>query len=177
MNRKADSAERKSPMATALYAEVYLICLLIISILSVFFGKSRSNSTEDIWLRSSLLVFGANFVFNLLFTLFNGLKPLPLFLVPGSYLLKSLCHVTLCVAVYAWCGFVASQLPSNPMKKKLVRALILFSMVVLIAIVVINLHTHLLFEITSDGELVNHILARYEMVYLLLRHKLVYYQI
>lgn len=153
-------------MATALYAEVYIICLIIDSLLLYWSGKSGSNSAEEQWLRRLLVAFFANFSANLLFTVVNGIRLIPGLVMPGSYLFKTLYHITLALGVYAWCGYAESQRRDSIFSKKLFRLLSLIPLLIPIAGTLINLKTHALFEITGDGTYIRHIQFHYQMAYL-----------
>lgn len=153
-------------MVTALYAEVYVICLIIDSLLLFWSGKSDSNSAEEQWLRRLLLSFFANFACNLLFAVFNGVRVIPALVVPASYLLKSLYHITLCLGVYAWCGYAESQRRETVFSRKLFRWLSLIPLLIPVAGVIVNLWTHGLFEITAEGRYIRHIQFHYQMLYL-----------
>lgn len=153
-------------MATALYAEIYVICLIIDGLLLFWSGKSGSNSAEERWLRWLLLAFFANFTSNLLFTVFNGARPIPGLVVPASYLLKSLYHITLCLGVYAWCGYAESQRRNSIFSKKLFKILSVIPLLLPIAGILLNLKTHALFEITAEGQYIRHIQFHYQMAYL-----------
>lgn len=153
-------------MATALYAEIYLICLIIVSLLLYWSGKSGINSAEERWLHRLLLAFAANFALNLLFAIFNGFKLFPSILIPGSYLLKSLYFATLPLGTYAWCAYAETQRRTSIFSKKVFRILSLIPLAIPIAGVALNLRTHNLFEITEDGTYIRHLQYHYQMAYL-----------
>ena len=153
-------------MAIALYAEVYLICLLIDSLLLFWSGKSVSNSADEQWLRRLLLAFFANYASNLLFTLSRFLTFMPGMQTYLLYGFKSLYHITLCLGVYAWCGYAEAQRRTGIFKNKLVRKLSIIPLAIPILAVLFNLRTHNLFEITAEGEYIRHNMFHYQMAYL-----------
>lgn len=157
----------KQIMVIALYAEVYIICIIIDVLLLFWSGRSGSNSAEEQWLRRLLLAFFANFISNLLFTVFNGVRLIPGLVIPLSYITKSLYHVTLCLGVYSWCGYADCQRRDSLLAKKPLRILSVILLLLPIAGVLINLKTHALFEITAEGQYLRHIQFHYQMVYLI----------
>lgn len=153
-------------MITALYAEVYIICLIIDSLLLLWAGKSGTKSADERWLHRLFWAFFANFLSNLLFTIFNGFNPLPSLRIPLAYFFKSMYHITMCVGTYAWCGYAGAQMRNTFFDKKLFKVLSLIPLLIPIVMIVLNLRTHALFEITDDGEYVRHMLFHYQMAYL-----------
>ena len=154
-------------MAKALYAEVYIICIIIVSLLIFWAGKSNTNSAEEQWLRRLFMAFFANFASNLLFTVFNGFNLIPGLTMFFSYLFKSLYHITLCVGTYTWCGYASAQQRNNVFANKMLRVLTLIPLLIPVIGVLLNLRTHYLFEITAEGEYVRHNQFHYQMFYLI----------
>ncbi len=153
-------------MATALYLEVYLICLVIVSLLLYWSVNSGSDSASEQCLRRMLWIFLTNFIFNLLFTVFNGLRIIPGLVVPASYLFKSLYHLSLIVGVFAWCQYAQTTLQASALNRKLYRLILMLSLLLPVALVAINLKNHRLFEITAEGKYVRHTWFHYEMGFL-----------
>lgn len=153
-------------MAAALYLEVYLICLVIVSLLLRWSINSGSDSAGEQCLRRMLWIFFANFVCNLLFTVFNGFRPIPGIVVPASYLFKSLYHLTLIGGVFAWCQYAQTNLQSSIFNRKPYRLLLILPMLLPVALVAVNLKNHMLFEITAEGSYVRHTWFHYLMGYL-----------
>ena len=153
-------------MIAALYVEIYLICLIIVSLLLYWSGSSGSDSASEQCLRGMLWVFFTNFVCNLLFTVFNGIKLIPGIVVPASYLFKSLYHLSLTAGVVAWCQYALITLQSSTFNRKRSRIILALSLLLPVAMVAINLKNHMLFEITAEGRYVRHTWFHYEMGYL-----------
>ncbi len=138
-------------MATLLYAEVYIICIIIVWLCLFWVTRRSSGSASEHWLHIALVGFLVSFVANLLFTLFNGFKPLPGLVYPLSYFFKSIYHMALCFGVYAWCGYADTECRGqlfNARNKRLLAALPLVGMATLI---ISNLWTHRMFVI-DEGE-------------------------
>ena len=138
-------------MATLLYAEVYIICIIIVWLCLFWVTRRSSGSASEHWLHIALVGFLVSFVANLLFTLFNGFKPLPGLVYPLSYFFKSIYHMALCFGVYAWCGYADTECRSqlfNARNKRLLAALPLVGMA---ALIISNLWTHRMFVI-DEGE-------------------------
>lgn len=139
-------------MATLLYAEVYIICIIIVWLCLFWVTRRSSGSASEHWLHIALVGFLVSFVANLLFTLFNGFKPLPGLVYPLSYFFKSIYHMALCFGVYAWCGYADTECRGqlfNARNKRLLAALPLVGMA---ALIISNLWTHRMFVI-DEGEI------------------------
>ena len=153
-------------MEALLYAEVYVICLIITGILLYWDMKNGSDSASERWLRAVLIAFLGNFAANLLFTVFNNLPFFDGIRVPVGYIFKTLYHVSLCAGVYAWCGFADIQGQGRLFSKKQIRRLTLILVALPVIGVLLNLRTHLLFEITAEGVYIRHQQFHWEMGYL-----------
>ena len=137
-------------MATLLYAEVYIICIIIVWLCLFWVTRRSSGSAAERWLHLTLLGFMVSFVANLLFTIFNGVKVLPGLVYPLSYLFKSIYHMALCFGVYAWCGYADTECRGQlftTRKKQLLAGLPLVGMA---ALIISNLWTHRMFVIDED---------------------------
>ena len=139
-------------MATLLYAEVYIICIIIVWLCLFWVTRRSSGSASEHWLHIALVGFMVSFVANLLFTIFNGVKVLPGLVYPLSYFFKSVYHMALCFGVYAWCGYADTECRGqlfNARNKRLLAALPLVGMA---ALIISNLWTHRMFVI-DEGEI------------------------
>ncbi len=138
-------------MATLLYAEVYIICIIIVWLCLFWVTRRSSGSASEHWLHIALVGFMVSFVANLLFTIFNGVKVLPGLVYPLSYFFKSVYHMALCFGVYAWCGYADTECRGQlftTRKKQLLAGLPLVGMA---ALIISNLWTHRMFVI-DEGE-------------------------
>ena len=138
-------------MATLLYAEVYIICIIIVWLCLFWVTRRSSGSASERWLHITLVGFMVSFVANLLFTIFNGVKVLPGLIYPLSYFFKSVYHMALCFGVYAWCGYADTECRGQlftTRKKQLLAGLPLVGMA---ALIISNLWTHRMFVI-DEGE-------------------------
>ena len=138
-------------MATLLYAEVYIICIIIVWLCLYWVTRRSSGSSSERWLHVTLLGFMVSFVANLLFSIFNGFKVLPGLVYPLSYFFKSVYHMALCLGVYAWCGYADIECRGQlftSRKKQMLAALPLLGMA---ALIISNLWTHRMFVI-DEGE-------------------------
>ena len=138
-------------MAAILYAEVYLICIIIVGLCIYWSSRRSSNSASERWLHITLVGFLASFVSNFLFTLFNSVFP-PFFLtLHASWLFKTAYHIMLCFGVFAWCGYADTECRGRlfaTRKRILISAIPLMA---LVALVLSNLWTHKLFVIDTRG--------------------------
>lgn len=150
-------------MATLLYAEVYIICIIIVCLCLFWVTRRSSGSASERWLHVALVGFLTSFGSNLLFTIFNGLKPIPGLLYPLSYFFKTVYHLALCFGVYAWCGYADTECRGQlftTRNKKILAGLPLLGMA---ALCVSNLWTHGMFEIDEAGKYVRGDLYHLEM--------------
>lgn len=147
-------------MATLLYAEVYIICFIVVLLLLHWTYKYGMESTQERWLRRVLISFLISFGGNLLYTLFSRFHILPV-----SYALKSLFHAGLSLGVFSWCGYATSVGFSVRLQSKLTLRLLLLAAAVPIVCIIINFPTHWLFEI-SDAGYQRNFLYNWQMGYL-----------
>ena len=97
-------------MEAARYAEVYLVCIIVVALLTFWSTRRSTRSVEERWLVYVLLAFLGNFASNFFFKLFNGrlIGSEALFL-PASYFFKTLYFITLDIGVFAWCGYAETE--------------------------------------------------------------------
>ena len=155
-------------MLTRLYAEVYLICIIIVALLLHWTYKHGTESTQERWLRRALISFLVGFSGNLLFALVHNIKVLPGVVLAVSYILKSVYHMGLCVGVFSWCGYAASVGYSARLQSKLTMELLLGAAALPVIGVLANFRTHWLFELTAEGAYIRHWQYNWQMGYLLL---------
>jgi len=155
-------------METILYAEVYLICIIVMGIVAFFEMRDGGDSSSDRWFKAMIGMFMLNFVANFFFKLVNGgiLPENPSHEM--SYLLKTIYHLSLCVGVFAWCGYADSEQGSGIFQRRRSLLPLLFLLALPLLMIVLNLYNHLVFEITPQGSYVRHVLFQVEMGYLLL---------
>lgn len=96
-------------MASVLYAEIYLICMIVVGLLLFWTVRKESVSAMERWLRRVLTTFLLNFAANFLFALCNGLRLIESAWLPLSYLFKTVYHMTLWISVFAWCGYAEAD--------------------------------------------------------------------
>ncbi|MBR1780610.1 MAG: GGDEF domain-containing protein [Oscillospiraceae bacterium] len=153
-------------MASVLYAEIYLICLIIAGILLGWMVKNGMQSSAERWLARILTCFIINFISNFLFTVFHSIVITP-YITPLSYLFKTLYHISLSVGVFLWCVYAEIELRSGQLQngQKLKRWLIPAVVPVLFALT--NLWNHQLFRF-EDGIYIRGVLFQVQMCYLLI---------
>ena len=150
-------------MATLLYAEVYLICIIIVLLCLYWVSRRSSGSTSERWLRLALLGFAVSFVSNFLFTLFNGAKLLPTLVIPLSYLFKTVYHAAQFFGVYAWCGYADIECRGRVFTNRRVLPITLLPLLGMGAVIIANLWNHRLFTIDADAAYVRGGLFHLEM--------------
>ena len=101
-------------MAAALYLEIYLICIVIVSLLLHWSISSGSDSASEQCLRRMLWIFFANFIANLLFTVFNAVF-IPAFYRDETKSGKNFLVSTIAVFVWIilWEGFMIAAVAAK----------------------------------------------------------------
>ena len=108
-------------MEILLYAEIYLICIIILSMVLYWTRRNEDESFSGIWFKALLLCFLVNFTSNFFFTL---LRPMILeseVARIASFALKTIYHISLCIGVYTWCKYTAAELEDDLLLGKKVR--------------------------------------------------------
>ena len=138
-------------MEAILYAEIYLLCIIIVWLCKYWSDQRSSHSASERWLHVALIGFLHSFVSNFLFVLFNRILP-NLFLTRHvSWLFKTAYHGTLCFGVFAWCGYADTECRGTlftTRKRVMISTIPLAGM---LALVISNLWTHRLFVIDGQG--------------------------
>ncbi|MBQ9685839.1 MAG: GGDEF domain-containing protein [Oscillospiraceae bacterium] len=155
-------------MESILYAEVYLICMIIVGLLLFWELRSESNSATDQWLKRVLVCFEVNFASNFCFTLFNGVRIYEPLWLEASYFFKTLYHISLVVGVFAWCGYAETENGSDLFETPKTRRLVHLPALLPIAAAVGNLWNHQLFYLTESGSYVRCVMFHVQMVLLLI---------
>lgn len=138
-------------MATLLYAEIYLICIVIVWLCLYWVTRRSSGSSSEQWLHIMLLGFITSFGANFLFTLFNGGRLIPGLILPLSYVFKTIYNVALCFGVYAWCGYADTECRGKLFTSRKKRLLSLLPMLAMAVLIISSLWTHALFRIDENG--------------------------
>ncbi|MBR1820925.1 MAG: GGDEF domain-containing protein [Clostridia bacterium] len=138
-------------MATLLYAEVYLICIIIVWLCLYWVTRRSSGSASERWLHITLVGFLVSFISNLLFTIFNGGRLIPGLLYPLSYFFKTVYHLALCFGVYAWCGYADTECRGKLFVNRRMQLLTGIPLLGMAALIISNLWTHRMFVI-DEGE-------------------------
>ena len=138
-------------MATLLYAEIYLICIVIVWLCLYWVTRRSSGSASEQWLHIMLVGFAVSFGSNFLFTLFNGFKLIPGLVLPLSYIFKTIYNIALCFGVYAWCGYADTECRGKLFIIRKMRLLTSLPLLGMIALIVYNIWSHGLFSIDEAG--------------------------
>ena len=154
-------------MEKLLYAEVYLICMLVVSLLLYWAFRKETRSASERWLDRALIFFLSNFAANFLYTLFSHVLKGTSLLVPVSYVLKSLYFILLDVGVFSWCCYGETELQIDNRRRKRFYALMAIPLIVPIVGVLMNFKTHNLFFIEPDtGAYRRRYMFHFHMLYL-----------
>lgn len=137
---------------TILYAEIYLICIIVVGFLLAWCMRSESRSLTEQWMIrlfvSTLCSFGCNFLFSLV----SGELIKTSWTGNVSFILKSLYYVFFAAEVFFWCGYAEAELRTNTRKHGLLfRSLFILPFLFPIALVALNFSDGQLFTITAEG--------------------------
>ncbi|MCR4885632.1 MAG: GGDEF domain-containing protein [Clostridiales bacterium] len=123
-------------MEHILYAEIYLICSIVVGLLFVWTAKRETLSTPERKLKCVFGWFLCNFLANFFFTLANRLLTGPM-QRPLSVALKTLYFLTMICSVGAWCAYAEAVQKTSLKRYRLtmsvVGAALALSLVPLIA--------------------------------------------
>ena len=117
-------------MEAALYAEVYLICMMVVGLLLHWSVRSDSRSASDQWLIRCFGGFFSTFSANFLFILFNrGIIATP-WTRELSYAFKSLFFLMFSNSVIAWCGYAETEIRRGDMVRKKVHLMFIIPSII-----------------------------------------------
>ena len=137
-------------MEASLYAEIYLICMIVTGLLLLWSMRSESHSASDQWLIRCFGGFLATFSANFLFTIFNrGIIQTP-WTREISYALKTLFFMFFSMSVIAWCGYAETEIRRGDMIRKKVHLMFIIPSIIPMIPIVLNLWNHLLFTIDES---------------------------
>ena len=137
-------------MDAILYAEVYLICVIIMSLLYLWSSRKQEKSVAELSLSRVFMFFMINFFSNFLFTLVNRILPSGPVTEPLSYALKSVYMVTLAAGVLSWCLYAELSLHTAVGHLHLIRLVLLGLLGVFTVLIVINLFAHFIFAFDEN---------------------------
>ena len=137
-------------MEAILYAEIYLICMIVTGLLVRWSLSGDSRSASDQWLFRCFIGFLATFSANFLFTIFNrGIIDIP-WKTEVSYGFKTLFFLLFSSSVMAWCGYAETEIRRGDMVRKKVHLMFIIPSVIPVILILLNLWNHLLFEIDES---------------------------
>ena len=137
-------------MATLLYAEIYLISIIITWLCLFWVTRRSSGSTSERWLHATLIAFMVSHGANFLFTLVNGARVFPGVVMPLSYVFKTAYHLSLSVGVYCWCGYADTECRGKLFTNRKLKLVTLLPLALMVALTISNLWTHNLFTIDAE---------------------------
>ncbi|MBQ3424134.1 MAG: GGDEF domain-containing protein [Clostridia bacterium] len=149
-------------MAAVLYAEIYLLCIIIVALCLYWSTRRSSNSASERWLHRALIAFLVCFAANFCFTLVNRI------LAPGpltrqlSWLFKSVFHWALCLGCFDWCGYADTESRGRLFSTRRSTLIAAIPLAAALGMLILNLWTHGVFEIGERGY-VRHGLFHVEM--------------
>ena len=137
-------------MEAILYAEVYLVCIIVVGLLYRWISRKEELASAELWISRVYMCFLANFFSNLLFTVFNRIWVIDAVVTPLSYAFKSLYMLTLCCGVVCWCCYAEIVIYRNAKDLKRFQAAMAAVLGVCAVIVVLNLFIPIIFTIDAD---------------------------
>ena len=154
-------------LSSILYAEVYLVCMIVVGLLLFWSMSSESRSSSEQWqirmMAGFLVCFSANFLFSVFQALFSGTA----WSGGALYTLKSLYYFSLIVGTYFWTGYAGTELRSGLHANRLMNLLFILPFLVPTAMVAANLWPHSLFEIDAAGQYHRHGMYHWYMLSLM----------
>lgn len=137
-------------MEVALRAEIYLICIVLLNLILIWTTRSNANSASEQWFKYVLFSFSCAFISNHLFTVINGwtMSASPNLRIP--WVLKSLYYIMMTAGVYFWCVYTEVELGYEAFRPVKKLPLQILPLLLPIAFVLLNIRTHLLFDITEN---------------------------
>lgn len=138
-------------MEALLYAEIYLICIIIVWLCKYWSDQRSSDSTSERWLHTALVGFLISFISNLLYTLVNRVFPQVSLSYYAAWAFKTAYHVMLCFGVFAWCGYADTECRGSLFTTRKRILLSAIPLALMLALVISNLWTHRLFTIEGTG--------------------------
>ena len=140
-------------MEAALYAEIYLICMIIVGLLLYWSLKSNSRSASEQWLIRCFEGFLGAFTSNFFFTLINGGLIAAPIRQELCFMLKTAFFALVTVSVFAWRGFAEIEANRGHHGSGGRRKPWLFyvQIVPALALIAVNLWTRTLFSLDGAG--------------------------
>ena len=140
-------------MEAALYAEIYLICMIIVGLLLYWSLKSNSRSASEQWLIRCFEGFLGAFTSNFFFTLINGGLIAAPIRQELCFMLKTAFFALVTVSVFAWRGFAEIEANRGRHGSGGRRKPWLFyaQIVPALALIAVNLWTRTLFSLDGAG--------------------------
>lgn len=137
-------------LATILYAEIYLFCFILLSLVLFWARSLNANSASGRWFRLVLGCYLCNYLSNFLFTLFNGgILPQGKGLF-ASYFFKSCYFLSLSLGVYCWCGYTETDMGNTTFQDPAKAKYLLLPLAVPVLLILTNFRSHLLFGISAE---------------------------
>ena len=154
-------------MEILLYAEIYLICIIIMALVLFWTCRNEDSSLTGIWFKAVLVCFLVNFLSNFFFTVCRshiagseGIRDL-------AFTLQTVYHISLISGVYAWCSYTAAELGTAALAKKRTNAVLLCVLLVPTISAFLNIWLKHLFYITESGSCVRGAGFHFEMLVLI----------
>ena len=147
----SDKDGDRSLLESLLYAEVYVICMIVVGLLLYWSLRGDTRSTSERWLIRTLGGFLLNFTANLCFTLFNN-RLIPISnTMAAAYFFKTMYFITLDLSVFSWMGYAETELHSSFAKDKRWQRIVFGAAAIPILVALVNLWTRHMFYIDEGG--------------------------
>ncbi len=138
-------------MEVLLYAEVYLICMIIISLVLFWTCRSHDKSYTGRWFMSVLICFLVNFTANFIFTLCRPNMLTSTAAMAAAFTFKTIYHISLTAGVFTWCGYAEAELGTGLFKEKKYSIPLIAAALIPVLMALVNIRYRMLFDITESG--------------------------
>lgn len=137
-------------MEHILYAEIYLICGIVVGLLLMWMVKRNTSSTQEKKLRNVLAWFLANFAANFIFTLCNSFLGSSFLRLPLSVLFKNLYFATMIMGVGSWCAYAEAVQKVSLKRYRITMSIVGAALVLAVVPLIVNLWTNSMFYFDDD---------------------------
>ena len=124
--------------------------MVVVALLLIWYKLTAGGSTPERWIRYMLSGFLTAFTSNFLFNLFTRIIDIGKFGLPVAYTFKTLFHIFLIVGLFGWCGYADTETGKQSYARRDKRNPHYIPFIIPILVLLINLKTHWIFEITPD---------------------------
>lgn len=153
-------------MEHILYAEIYLICGIVVGLLLMWMIRRETVSTQEKKLRNVLAWFLANFAANFIFTMLNSLLTSFPLRLPLSILFKNLYFITMMIGVGAWCAYAEAVQKTSRKRYRITMSVVGIALTLSLIPLIVNFSTQSMFYFDENCSYHRGVGFHYFMLYL-----------